>query len=255
MLFRSLAEADLHPGDGVLEIGAGLGVVTEWLCRRAGRVVAIEKDARLAAHLRDRFARMTNLELIEADALGADLDALLARGLNKVVANLPFSVGSRLLVDVVNAPHAPERIVITVQKEVADRLTAEPRTKDYGLLGVLAQTRYQVRASREISPTCFLPAPEVWSAIVVLLRREERDIEARDRAPLRALLRLAFGQRRKQLAPLLQRRLQPVQSLEDVRSLFATLGIDARARPEDLAPETWLRLSDTLAAAGVSPPR
>ena len=236
-----LSAAELHQEDRVLEIGPGLGVVTEWLLRWAGRVVAIEKDPVLYAHLRGRFEGAAHLDLRCGDALDADLEALFADGVNKVVANLPYSIGSRFLVRVLQVRRPPERVVVTVQREVADRLAAAPATKDYGLLGILTQQRYAVRVRKEVSPTCFLPTPEVRSAIVELRRREEDDPPAEALVRRLDLLHRAFSRRRKKLLPLLQQALPA----ESARALCARLGVALEARPENVTPAQWAALAES----------
>lgn len=235
-----LSTANLHQDDHVLEIGPGLGVVTEWLLRWSGRVTAIEVDPTLAAHLRRRFADEPRLTLIEADALDVNVKDLLAGGVNKVVANLPYSIGSRFMVNLVMASSAPERIVVTVQREVADRLTAAPGTKDYGLLGILAQQRYTVRRRKDISPTCFLPAPEVRSAIVDMKRNETNRLAMEERPLFLDLLQYAFSRRRKQLLPTLKG--YAGRSEEALAPLFARWKIKPQARPEDLSPVQWVEV-------------
>ena len=235
-----LSTANLHQDDHVLEIGPGLGVVTEWLLRWSGRVTAIEVDPTLAAHLRRRFADEPRLTLIEADALDVNVKDLLAGGVNKVVANLPYSIGSRFMVNLVMASSAPERIVVTVQREVADRLTAAPGTKDYGLLGILAQQRYTVRRRKDVSPTCFLPAPEVRSAIVDMKRNETNRLATEERPLFLDLLQYAFSRRRKQLLPTLKG--YAGRSEEALAPLFARWKIKPQARPEDLSPVQWVEV-------------
>lgn len=232
-----LRTAELHRDEQVLEVGPGLGVLTEWLVRYAGRVAAVEKDPVLFGFLQQHFAGAPNLELIHADILDVDLAALLAGGITKVVANLPYSIGSRFLVELFQSATPPARIVVTVQREVAERLAAAPGTAAYGLLGILAQTAYAVKIVKDISPTCFLPPPEVRSAIVALDRLPyDREDRPKNRAAFLTLLQGAFSRRRKQLAPLLKAR----------AGLLPRLGIEPRARPEDLSPEQWVRLSNEL---------
>jgi 16S rRNA (adenine1518-N6/adenine1519-N6)-dimethyltransferase len=238
-----LATAHLTQEDAVLEVGPGLGVLTEWLARWAGRVIAVEKDRRLFAHLRERFAGIRNLELVEGDALKTDLEGWLAGGVNKVVSNLPYSVASRLIFSLVESPHPPEQMVVTVQREVADRLAAGPGTKDYGLISVMTQLRYQVGAVKNVSPSCFLPAPDVWSAIVNLALRSPAPPGPRDAPHFKALIKTAFAQRRKQMASILRRG----KATADLESILKTAGVDPRARPENLAPAQWVSLSDALA--------
>ena len=234
-----LATADLSPGDAVIEIGPGLGVLTECLTLGAGKVVAIEKDHRLAAYLRQRFQKTPNLELIEADALDVDLDKHLAAGCNKVVANLPYSVASRLLVNLAEAPRRPKQMVVTVQNEVADRLTAKADTDDYGLLSVILQLRYEISIRKEISPSCFYPPPEVRSAIVNMVLRKPPE-EPGDYDQFKNLLKLCFSKRRKQIFGILRK------TYPKSESALAQLKLDPQSRPETLTPEQWVRLSNEL---------
>jgi 16S rRNA (adenine1518-N6/adenine1519-N6)-dimethyltransferase len=237
-----LDAAELTPGDGVLEVGPGLGVLTEGLLARAGRVVAVEKDSRLFQWLENNYAATHTLGLVHGDILEVGLEALLAQGLNKCVANLPYAVASRFLVELMGAARAPERIVVTVQLEVAERLAAAPSTHDYGLISVLAQLAYQVSIHKRISPTCFWPPPEVTSAILLMVRRETPLVAAGDRAALLRLLKLCFSKRRKQIGATLRGAL-----FADVDRVLAELQIPPAARPENLAPADWARLSSRLA--------
>ena len=234
-----LATAALRPNDAVIEIGPGLGVLTEGLARGSGRVVAIEKDHRLAAYLKERFQTTPNLELIEADALDVDMEKYLAAGCNKVVANLPYSVASRLLVNLAEAPHRPEQMVVTIQNEVADRITAEAGTNDYGLLSVILQLRYEISIRKEVSPWCFYPPPEVKSAIVNLVLRERAE-EPSDYEQFKSLLKLCFSKRRKQIFGILRK------TYAKSEAALAQLKMDPQSRPETLSPEQWIRLSNAL---------
>ncbi|OQA24603.1 MAG: Ribosomal RNA small subunit methyltransferase A [Verrucomicrobia bacterium ADurb.Bin345] len=236
-----LRAAGLHARDAVLEIGPGLGVLTEWLARWAGRVVAVEKDRRLAAFLTKKFADKPHVEILEGDILDQDLEALLASGVNKVVANLPYAISSRLLFSFADSARAPERITVTVQKEVAERIVSPPGSHDYGLLSVVIQLRYHASISKEVSPTCFLPPPDVKSAIVNMERRPAA-IDPRDREWLLRLLKTAFAHRRKQLQGILAR----LDGRGDKRAeeQLVAAGIPPRARPETVSPDQWVRLAD-----------
>jgi 16S rRNA (adenine1518-N6/adenine1519-N6)-dimethyltransferase len=234
-----LATADLHAGDAVIEIGPGLGVLTEGLSHAAGRVVAVEKDRRLASYLAERFQNTSTLELVEADALEVDLDKYLGEGCNKVVANLPYSVASRLLVNLAEAPHRPQQMVVTIQNEVADRLTANAGTNDYGLLSVILQLRYDISVRKVVSPSCFFPPPEVKSAIVNMVLRAPA-AEPADYERLKSLLKLCFSKRRKQLFGIL-RKVYP-----KTEAALAQLKTDPQSRPETLTPDQWVQLSNLL---------
>jgi 16S rRNA (adenine1518-N6/adenine1519-N6)-dimethyltransferase len=236
-----LDAAELTQRDQVLEVGPGLGVLTEGLLHRAGRVCAVEKDGRLFQWLEKKFAAFPSLGILHADILDVDLAALLAQGVNKCVANLPYSVASRFLVDLLNTPLPPERIVVTVQLEVAERFAATPGTHDFGLVSVLAQLAYAVRIHKRISPTCFWPPPEVTSAILVLERRVAPLAVVANRAALLHLLKYCFSKRRKQLGTILR------EEFSTAEKVLGALGIPATTRPEQLSPVEWARLCAALA--------
>ncbi len=235
-----LAAADLQPADAVVEVGPGLGVLTGALLERAAAITAVEKDKRLAAYLRERFAGNAKLNLIEADILDCDLPALFPRPGLKLVANLPYAVAARLLVELAALPHPPALIVVTIQREVADRLEARPATKDYGLLSILLPRRYEIATVKHISPACFWPPPEVQSTIVKLALRAEPLGGPADELALRALLRHAFSRRRKTLGRSLR------DLVADPLPALAAAGIAPAARAEELPPETWPALLRAL---------
>ena len=232
--------------DIILEIGPGLGAITEPLLQQTQRVIAVEKDHRLCDFLKQRFAFSRSLELIESDALDLDTNDLLAKGVTKVVSNLPYSVGNRILVNIIEARLPPRYILVTVQKEVADRLKAKPGTKDYGLLSIWAQLRYDVVVEKVISPTCFLPPPQIKSAIVELFRLGEPPIVT-DAAFFNRLVKLAFSHRRKQLGPTLQKNGVFLSLTDDkVKAVFGMLKIPFEIRPDQLTPPQWAELSNRL---------
>ena len=243
-----VATAAVDPQDNVLEIGAGLGVLTEALLTRAGKVVAVEKDRRLHAYLAEYFAEAPSLNLIQADFLELDVPGLLACGITKVVANLPYSSGSRMLVELAMAPVPPPEIVVTVQFEVGERLAADAGDRQRGLLSVLVQYRYDVRIRKIVSPTCFYPRPDVRSAIVQMTRHSG-SADASEREMYRALTQEAFRHRRKQLATILVRAGGRVHLPADqAAGVFAGLHIDPRIRPEELSVEAWRQLAGRLSA-------
>lgn len=198
-----LDAAELAGDEHVLEVGPGLGVLTVELVRRADHVTAIEKDERLTAYLGTCFAENSRLTLIQGDVLDCDWTTPAFRSVSKVVSNLPYSVASRFLVDLARLADPPARVVITVQREVAQRLTAGPG-RDFGLLSLETQLAYEARDIKTVSPTCFWPRPEVRSSVVVMTRRSDR-LPPPERAVVSRLAQRAFTQRRKQLGSSLAR--------------------------------------------------
>jgi 16S rRNA (adenine1518-N6/adenine1519-N6)-dimethyltransferase len=236
-----LGAAAVTPSDHVLEIGPGLGVLTEALLDRAGRVTAVEKDGRLYRFLDETLAGRPNLTLQHADILDVDLGAMLAAGIGAVVSNLPYAAGSRALAEIVKADVFPATIVVTVQLETAERLASEPGGRAYGLLSAWAQWRYAVTRVKRISPTCFWPPPEVTSAIVKLTRRPDAPGAGTISTAFHELTKRAFAHRRKQLARVLGA--SGPDSPDAWRERLRAVGADPLARAESLTIEQWRALA------------
>lgn len=244
-----LDAAEVGPGDHVLEIGPGLGALTGELVARAGRVTAVETDRRFARRLRERFAAQSGLELIEADFLDLDCEAVVAAGVTKVVSNLPYSSGSRMLMNLARATLPPARMVVMLQAEVADRLAACPGGTAFGLLSAWVQLWYTAKLRHRVSPGCFWPPPRVSSGIVVLERRDPAPGSGAG-ALVYDLLREAFQHRRKQLASILERAPGAVAAAPEwTRARLESMGLDPRSRPEMLSADAWAALARDLAAA------
>jgi 16S rRNA (adenine1518-N6/adenine1519-N6)-dimethyltransferase len=243
-LRRIVATAELTSRDAVLEIGPGLGPLTERLLAQAGRVLAIEKDARLVGLLRERLAGVPNLELTHDDAL-----AYLRRQPGdwsqwKVVANLPYAVASPIIVELALHPRGPKRMVVTVQWEVAQRLVAGPGHPDYGVLSLLAQLHYKPRLRFKIPRACFFPEPEIESACVTLERRPEPLLAPDAALVYVACVKRAFAQRRKMMFKLLKT-LWPAERLEDA---FKQAGLRPQTRAEEVGLQQYVILSRHLCA-------
>ncbi len=242
-----LRHAALTPADRVLEIGPGLGAVTGALLEQAGEVTAIEKDDILHGYLATFFGGDPHLTLIHGDALDQNLASLAGR-IDKVVANLPYSVGSRILVELVRAPQPPALLVVTVQQEVAQRLTAPPGGRQCGLLTVWCGYRYDCTLAKVVTPNSFWPRPEVKSAIVVLACRRASLPPSAD-AAFHTVTDYAFKQRRKQLATILTHAPAALAMPGAVCHAFlAARGLPTTARPEDLSAAHWRDLGLLLAA-------
>jgi len=243
-----LEEAAVRSSDTVLEVGPGLGVVTERLAGLARHVVAVEKDARLFEFLSRQFESQPSLTLLHADILDVPLDRPPVAGITRMVSNLPYSVGSRVLVDLAQLASPPARMVAMVQEEVSQRMAAGPQTREYGLLSLWLQLRYAVTVCRRVKPSCFLPPPDINSSIVRM------DLLSREllAAPLRPLFyelsRVLFQHRRKQVGSILAHAVgRELWDAVDVAEWLAACGVDRTARPEALAMEDWCRMTQALA--------
>ncbi len=255
-----LAAASPVAEDTVLEIGPGLGVVTGQLVNQCGKVFAIEKDRRLFALLGQRFAGVENIELIHADALEKDLNNwVIKHGVNLVVSNLPYSVASRILVELCIPRRTIETLVVTVQREVAVRMAAPPGKKTYGLLSVLLQAGYHVEIVKNVAATCFWPRPEVDSAIVCLRRLAQVDYSSEESLMMCAMAKYAFSRRRKMLGPALGAWIGGQGISEEFfrKEIMPAHGVPQTARPETVAPAQWLAMAreicNSKSVAGCNP--
>ena len=243
-----IAGADPQPDDVILEVGPGLGVLTEILAEQAGRLVAVEKDRGLYEYLKGQFADHPSVTLISGDALDLGPDFFERERITKLVSNLPYSVGSRVLMNAFALPCPPVRITVTVQSEVAERLSAAPGGEARGLLGVWAQRVYHVKTIKVISPSCFHPRPKVKSAVVVMDRLPETVLGAGDRTMFGELTKDAFAFRRKQMATIMTR-LAPRFGIAPEQAVLTLqdAGLDPRIRPEMLTVEQWHQVADGVA--------
>ena len=244
-----LAEADPHPGERVLEIGPGLGLLTGGLLGSGATVTAVELDRGMAGFLRERFEPALGagqLTLVEGDALDQDLVNLVAPPYD-VVANLPFHITSPILHALLGSPPRPRRLVLMVQREVAERIAAPPGKMSY--LSVFVQYHARVRVAFRVPPEAFEPAPAVESAVIVVEPFEADDrLAADEEDSLWRLVQAGFRERRKMLHNVLARQL-PVDGAH-VATALATAGIDPDRRPQTLAVGEWLVLREALGPIG-----
>lgn len=243
VLDRIVEEAFLAPGAAVVEVGPGLGALTARLLRAGARVTAVEKDPALQPLLEERFAGEPRFSLVRGDALETDLAALFEAGATHLVSNLPYSVGSRVVLDAATCRHPPERMVLLLQKEVGRRFAAREGAPDRGSVSVALQRRYDVSLARDVPASCFVPRPEVVSSVVVLQRHGRHALSPGDSALFDALVKAAFLHRRKQLASSMRSAGALSRSADFVRSALSAAGAAATARPEDLSLGQWLSLA------------
>ena len=235
-------QAAITSDDFVVEVGPGLGALTEVIMEKGVQVLAIEKDTRLANFLRERLPS-SNLEVRNADALDFEVDMLFAKSRVKLLGNLPYKISSPLLLKFLKFPSPISLWLLTLQKEVAMRLSACPSTKDYGALTLFVQLHYRVEYLRTIPPTVFLPSPNVDSAVVRITPRDPFELPERDNELFRKLVRFGFSQRRKQLQRLIR------SAIPRWERAAANLGFDPKARAEDLSLRQWIGLTN-LAVPG-----
>jgi 16S rRNA (adenine1518-N6/adenine1519-N6)-dimethyltransferase len=244
--------AAVGPGDRVIEIGTGLGILTRALAARAGRVITIEVDAGIVRALRREALLPESVELIHADALELDLDRLIgdAPGLVRVVGNLPYAAASPLLRRLLALRERLESWSVMVQKEVAGRLLAAPGGREYGSLTVLHQLVATVKIGLDLHPRCFYPVPRVTSTFLHLLPRREVALAPGELRMVEAVVRAAFAHRRKTIVNSLRAAADgsPVPD-QGAAEVLARCGIDRRARAQSLSPQQWLGVARELARA------
>jgi 16S rRNA (adenine1518-N6/adenine1519-N6)-dimethyltransferase len=242
---KMVRAAEIGPDDLVLEVGPGLGILTEELLRRAGAVVAVELDRRLAAFLRETHGDDPRLRVVEGDALRLAIDDLIPPGEPfVVVANLPYAVGSAVLRHLLEPARRPRRLTVMLQVEVAARLIARP--PEMSVLGVAAQFYAETRLAFPVSPSVFLPPPSVESAVAMLDVRPEMPLPQSEHPRFFRIVNAGFRHKRKQLAnSLVDELLLPKTAVVD---WLARAGIDPMRRAQTLAVSEWVTLTRSAPA-------
>jgi 16S rRNA (adenine1518-N6/adenine1519-N6)-dimethyltransferase len=232
-------QAEIDSSDYVVEIGPGLGALTEFVLAKGGHVLAIEKDARLVDFLRTQFAS-ERLKVLHIDALEFDPRTLFAQPRAKLIGNLPYNIASQLLISFLAYPEPFSLVILMLQKEMAERIAAGPGNKNYGSLSIQIQFRYHVRHLKKVPASVFFPEPEVDSAVVLLRPRPEAELPACDSNLMSKLVRHGFSQRRKQLGKLLR------DYLDDWPKAAEILQVDRQVRAEELSLEKWVALTNYI---------
>ena len=232
---------ELMPGDHVLEIGPGLGALTQWLPLDRVSATLLEKDRLFASFLQERFNGPA-VEVKLGDALQYDKRTLFCKGEVKLIGNLPYYVSTPLIFHFSAEPCPISRMVLTVQKEVGNRLTAAPRSGEYGSLSVLLQRRWEIKRLRVLPPSVFLPRPEVDSLVIELNKKNPTDIEEISEQWFVKVVKTGFSERRKKLTNTLAK-LVPSKVVEE--ALIAE-GLGGLARAEELSPMAWVNLAKRL---------
>lgn len=251
-LERIVEAAELGPGDIVLEIGPGLGILTRCLAAGAGRVVAIELDQRLVEVLKQTLADLPNVEIIHGDILELNPADLLERQMAsfqyKVVSNLPYYITSAVLRHLLTAKVRPKLMIVTVQLEVARRITAEPG--DMSLLAVSVQFYGRPRIVARIKASAFYPSPQVDSAVIRIDLDARPLVEVDDADSFFKVVRAGFAQRRKQLRNALAAELALPAS--EVAQALSRAGVDPKRRAQTLGIEEWAKVCDEMQSRGIS---
>lgn len=232
-------QAKLSADDYVVEVGPGLGALTEFMLAKGAHVLAIEKDKRLVKFLREKFAG-ENVEILHGDALEFDTRSLYAKQRVKLLGNLPYYISSQLLIKFLEYPSPISLTLLMLQKELAKRLGASPRTSDYGALTLQVQLHSRVEYLRTVPATVFLPKPDVDSALVRISPRNEHELPACDHNVFERLVRRGFSQRRKQLGKLIR------EEAPAWETIAAKLGSNPKARAEELSLQQWIAVTNQI---------
>lgn len=250
VLDKIIASADVNKEDCVLEIGPGIGTMTQYLAENAGKVVAVEIDKALIPILEDTLKEYDNVRVINEDILKVDIAAL-AQEENggkpiKVVANLPYYITTPIIMGLFES-HVPiHSITVMVQKEVADRMQVGPGTKDYGALSLAVQYYAKPEIVANVPPNCFMPRPNVGSAVIRLTRHEQPPVVVKDEKLMFRLIRASFNQRRKTLVNGLNNSPELNFSKEEIASTLERMGLSQTIRGEALDLQQFGQLSDLL---------
>ncbi|MHC8517894.1 16S rRNA (adenine(1518)-N(6)/adenine(1519)-N(6))-dimethyltransferase RsmA [Weissella confusa] len=258
ILKNIVAAGDVKDTDNVVEIGPGIGALTEQLARAAKQVVAFEIDDRLIPVLDHTMAPYDNVTIVHNDILKVDLEKEFAKQFAdtkaplKLVANLPYYITTPILMQVLQSGIHFDNIVVMMQKEVADRLSADPGTKDYGSLTLAVQYRMNAKLAFTVSRTAFVPNPNVDSAIISLTPREPLAVQPRDEKQLFELFKIGFVMRRKTLWNNLTTAFGKGEAMQaKLTAALEAIDLDPRTRAEKLSLERFIELHNALYDAGV----
>jgi 16S rRNA (adenine1518-N6/adenine1519-N6)-dimethyltransferase len=244
---KIVAAIDPSAEDEVLEIGPGQGALTRHLVGAVRRLVLVELDNALVARLREEFDGRPDVEVVHADVLDVSLEQLSSEpGGLKVIGNIPYNITTPILFSLLERRPRPRQIVLMVQREVADRILADPGSKTYGALAVGVQTVAEAERVLNVGRKAFRPVPDVESAVVRITPHSPPRLDEVEERSVRTLTRAAFGQRRKQF----QRILRDAYHLDPtgIQDLEERTGMDLQARPETFSPERFIELARALAA-------
>lgn len=250
ILENIVSAAEITKDDFVLEIGPGIGTMTQYLCEAAGRVLAVEIDKMLIPILQDTLSEYDNVEVINQDVLKVDIKCL-AEEKNggkpiKVVANLPYYITTPIIMGLFESGVPIESITIMVQKEVADRMQTGPGSKDYGALSLAVQYYAEAKVMLTVSSQCFMPRPNVDSAVIKLTRHKEPAVDVKNEKLMFQIIRASFNQRRKTLANGIKNSPELNFSREQVTEALVAIGKSENIRGEALTLEEFAQFTNEL---------
>lgn len=250
VLEKIISAAGITKNDCVLEIGPGIGTMTQYLAENAGHVVTVEIDRNLIPILKETLADYDNVTVINEDILRVDIKAL-AEEYNggkpiKVVANLPYYITTPIIMGLFESGVPIDNITVMVQKEVADRMKEGPGSKDYGALSLAVQYYAEPEIVANVPPNCFIPRPNVGSAVIRLTRHKEMPVEVKDPALMFKIIRASFNQRRKTLQNGLGNAPELPYTKEQIAAAIAEMGLTPTIRGEALSLAQFAQLSDIL---------
>ncbi|MCI1778077.1 MAG: 16S rRNA (adenine(1518)-N(6)/adenine(1519)-N(6))-dimethyltransferase RsmA [Paenibacillus lautus] len=256
ILYKIVEAAGLDGEKGALEIGPGIGALTEKLAQTAGTVTAVEIDQRLIPILREVLEPYENVRVHHGDVLKVDLHELFRQDFGdvskvSVVANLPYYVTTPILMKLLEEKLPLENIVVMIQKEVAERMAAAPGSKDYGSLSIAVQYYSEPKLVCIVPHTVFIPQPNVESAVIRLAVREQPPVRVEDERFFFEVVQASFAQRRKTIANNLKSRFFPGEGRERLEQLLQEAGIEPSRRGETLSIEEYARLSNVLFGANI----
>lgn len=253
-----LTAANINKDDIVLEVGCGTGSLTQALCEKAGAVIAVEIDTNLAKIAKSQLADRKNVQIINADIL--QKKSLINPYVTETIkttqkkfngrlllaANLPFNIASPLIINLITEQPFADAVYVTVQKEVAERMTARPNTKHYGTISILLNTTGNVKIIRKLPPECFWPMPEVDSAMVSYIRDEKKAAKIKDITLLADITKMFMQHRRKMLKSILKLNKNKLKEVQNWPQIFETCCIDPQQRPDQLTVENYITIANQL---------
>lgn len=250
VLEKIMDAADITKEDFVLEIGPGIGTMTQYLAERAREVLAVEIDKNLIPILAETLSEYENVDILNADILKTDLNKI-AEEKNgghpiKVVANLPYYITTPIIMGLFESHVPVENVTVMVQKEVADRMQADPGTKDYGALSLAVQYYAEPYIAANVPPNCFMPRPKVGSAVIRLTKHKTPPVQVKNEKLLFQLIRASFNQRRKTLQNGIKNFSGFNFSKEEVAEALEQMGVSPTIRGEALTLEQFAQLSNLL---------